>query len=122
MGTAVSFILLVSILVSFLVALPLLFLSLIHVGRTKWVCPRCGRKNVRRICRKCGFDKGSVLKSQIRFIGEWGPGSVAFVLTTPIFILGLLLAWTYERTNNLAGCVMAHSMNNLLAVFTTLLR
>ncbi|MCD6505847.1 CPBP family intramembrane metalloprotease [Candidatus Poribacteria bacterium] len=40
----------------------------------------------------------------------------------PIFILGLLLAWTYERTNNLTGCVIAHSMNNLLATVTILLR
>ncbi|HID57458.1 TPA: hypothetical protein EYP37_13065, partial [Candidatus Poribacteria bacterium] len=94
MGTAVSVIFFISIIVTFLVALPLLILSSIHLGRAMWICPRCARKNVRSICRKCGFDRGSAARSEIQFIGEWGAGSVAFVLviwgSLGVFLSGLV--------------------------------
>jgi hypothetical protein len=105
MGAVFWVIFLVSIIVAAFVVFPLLILSAIHVGRGMWVCPRCGHKSIKLICRKCGLDRRSVPRSEIRFIGEWGAGSTAFVLVlwgtlgsvVSAFISGILVELGVEK-------------------------
>jgi membrane protease YdiL (CAAX protease family) len=43
------------------------------------------------------------------------------VVLVPLFLLGLLLAWVYERTNNLLAPIAAHATVNAISVALTLL-
>ncbi|MBI3081845.1 MAG: CPBP family intramembrane metalloprotease [Gemmatimonadetes bacterium] len=38
----------------------------------------------------------------------------------PIFVLGVVLAYTVERTQSLVPAIVIHGVNNVVAVLTTL--
>lgn len=61
--------------------------------------------------RRCGVVGGIIL-SAILFSAIHG-NPLALV---PIFVMGVVLAWTYERTGNLAAPIGIHCANNLLVV------
>lgn len=77
------------------------------------------------------FFRGFLLPA---FASQWGfvPGAVAssllfaashvsLGLLLPAFAAGLLLAWLYRRTSSLWPCVMAHGLQNTLALWSVLL-
>jgi membrane protease YdiL (CAAX protease family) len=39
-----------------------------------------------------------------------------FAIFLPLMVLGMLLAWLYEKTNNLLACMAAHSLFNMINV------
>jgi membrane protease YdiL (CAAX protease family) len=50
-------------------------------------------------------------------IGEVGTGLLVWiVLLSGAFIAGLLFAWVRYRSRNIAGCILAHFLINILAL------
>ena len=67
-----------------------------------------------------------------RHMGPW-PGAIAAALAfslihrvhsniLPLFVLGLLLTWLYERTGRLLAPMVLHSINNAMAITVLLLQ
>lgn len=50
--------------------------------------------------------------------GAASEGLIALLL--PAFVMGLLLAWAIDRTNSLVPCIIAHAMNNGIALLALL--
>ncbi len=71
--------------------------------------------------------RGVLYTALRRYLGKWGGAIISAMLFSaihmvwanviPLFLLGLLLAWLYERTGRLTAPMALHALNNAVTLF-----